>query len=50
MVLRLAGDEPLVPADLERLRSASTDDRPFELPYFWGAFISQGDEASFVSV
>jgi CHAT domain-containing protein len=39
----LAADDPLIRADLERLAAFPDAYRPFELPYFWGAFISQGD-------
>jgi hypothetical protein len=36
---------PLIRSDLQRLAALAEDHRPFELPYFWGAFICQGDPA-----
>jgi CHAT domain-containing protein len=44
-VERLAGDSMSARDDLEQLGSQPDDHRPFEHPFYWGAFIYQGDTA-----
>jgi CHAT domain-containing protein len=42
---RLAGGSPAARQELERLAARADDERPFEAPAYWGAFILQGDTA-----
>jgi CHAT domain-containing protein len=46
---RLAGDSESARAYLEKLSIQPDDHRPFERPFFWGAFFRQGDTAPLVA-
>jgi CHAT domain-containing protein len=39
MILRLAAGDPEAECDLEELTAQPDAHRPFDHPYFWGAFI-----------
>jgi tetratricopeptide (TPR) repeat protein len=43
MIERLAGGDAEARRRLEALAARSDDHRPFESPFYWGAFICQGD-------
>jgi CHAT domain-containing protein len=43
MIERLAGGREKVKEELQQLAQQPVDHRPFEHPYYWGAFICQGD-------
>ena len=45
MILRLAAGDPEVEFNLEELTAQPDEHRPFDHPYFWGAFICQGVQA-----